>query len=92
MGCITSRLSSVDKGMAAMAGSSIHFDNAFIRREMPSITEWLNYSLIDVTTVRRLGRSWYGVYPPKKVGSHRALDDIKESIKELQFYRSRIFK
>jgi oligoribonuclease len=60
---------------------------------MPSVTALLHYRIVDVSTVKELARRWYpGTAPPKKDESHRAKDDIVESIEELRFYRAHLFR
>jgi oligoribonuclease len=59
------------------------------------VDEFLHYRSIDVSTVKELARRWYPdayAAAPKKAGGHRALDDIRESLAELQHYRKAIFK
>ena len=77
-----------------LAGNSIHQDRRFIRRYMPALEKRLHYRMVDVSTVKELARRWYpqatANQPPKK-DTHRALDDIRESIDELRFYRGQIF-
>lgn len=83
------------KKVGIMAGSSIHFDKEFIRKEMPLVYEHLHYRLIDVTSVGELVRRWHPkvlVNRPKKMGDHRAMDDIKDSIRELEYYKKSVFK
>ncbi len=66
----------------------------FLNRYMPELDSHLHYRNIDVSSVKELSRRWYPrVYfnMPKKDGGHRALADIKESIKELQYYRKTVF-
>ena len=79
---------------APLAGSSIHMDRVFLERYMPSITDHLHYRNVDVSTVKELVRRWmpaiYEARPTKK-GAHRALDDIRESIEELRYYRRAAF-
>lgn len=77
-------------GSAPLAGNSIHMDRLFINRYMPKLSEYLHYRMIDVSSVKELARRWYPrVYngQPQKGMSHRALADILESIRELDFYR-----
>ena len=60
---------------------------------MPAVDAFLHYRVIDVSTIKELARRWYpGLATPPKAGNHLALDDIRESIEELRFYRSAIFK
>ncbi|KAM3920813.1 oligoribonuclease, mitochondrial [Leptodactylus fuscus] len=82
-------------GVCPLAGNSVHVDKQFLSKYMPQFMRHLHYRIIDVSTVKELCRRWYPVEyecAPKKAASHRALDDIRESIKELQFYRQSIFK
>lgn len=75
---------------APLAGNSIGTDRMFIIRQMPKLDAFLHYRNIDVSSLKELVRRWYPrVYfqLPKKVGSHRALADIRESIQELAYYR-----
>ena len=75
---------------APLAGNSIGTDRMFINRQMPKFDAFLHYRNIDVSSIKELTRRWYPrVYfqLPKKTGNHRALADIKESIKELRYYR-----
>lgn len=79
---------------APLAGNSIGTDRMFINRYMPELDAHLHYRNIDVSSVKELSRRWYPrVYfqLPKKQGGHRALADILESIKELQYYRKTVF-
>ncbi len=75
---------------APLAGNSIGTDRMFIIRQMPKLDAFLHYRNIDVSSLKELVRRWYPrVYfqLPKKIGSHRALADIRESIQELAYYR-----
>ncbi len=79
---------------APLAGNTIGTDRMFLNRYMPELDSHLHYRNIDVSSVKELSRRWYPrVYfnMPKKDGGHRALADIKESIKELQYYRKTVF-
>jgi oligoribonuclease len=79
---------------APLAGNTIGTDRMFLNRYMPELDRHLHYRNIDVSSVKELSRRWYPrVYfnMPKKDGGHRALADIKESIKELQYYRKTVF-
>jgi oligoribonuclease len=78
---------------APLAGNSIATDRAFLQRQMPNFEALLHYRNIDVSSIKELARRWYPrVYfqLPKKVGNHRALGDILESIEELRYYRQTI--
>lgn len=77
-----------------LCGNSIHADKLFLRREFPNFLALLHYRLIDVSTVKELVSRWLpGVYAaaPVKQGKHRALDDIRESIAELRYYKEHAF-
>ena len=79
---------------APLCGNSIATDRSFIARDMPALDAYLHYRMVDVSSVKELARRWYPrVYfaSPPKHGGHRALADIKESIKELRYYREAIF-
>jgi len=79
---------------APLCGNSIATDRAFLARDMPRLDAHLHYRMIDVSSIKELCRRWYPrTYygqPPKGL-AHRALADIKESIRELEFYRRTIF-
>ena len=73
-----------------LCGNSIGTDRRFLARHLPEIEDFLHYRSIDVSTVKELARRWQpSVYEgaPAKAGGHRALDDIRESLEELRWYR-----
>jgi oligoribonuclease len=77
-----------------LCGNSIGTDRRFLAAWLPEIDEALHYRSVDVSTVKELARRWYPgslSAAPKKHGSHRALDDIRESVTELRYYRSAVF-
>jgi oligoribonuclease len=77
-----------------LCGNSIATDRAFIARDLPKLDEFLHYRMIDVSSIKELARRWYPrsyFASPAKVGGHRALADIRESIAELRYYRAAIF-
>ncbi|HEY5858048.1 MAG TPA: oligoribonuclease [Aldersonia sp.] len=81
-------------GTAPLAGNSIATDRGFITRDMPELDTHLHYRMIDVSSIKELCRRWYPrIYfgQPEKGLAHRALADIKESIRELQYYRRTAF-
>ncbi|RVW11601.1 oligoribonuclease [Prescottella agglutinans] len=81
-------------GTVPLAGNSIATDRGFIARDMPELDAHLHYRMIDVSSIKELCRRWYPrIYfgQPEKGLSHRALADIKESIRELQYYRRTAF-
>ena len=82
------------KGTVPLCGNSIGTDRRFLAAQLPEIENWLHYRSIDVSTVKELCRRWYpGVLAkaPTKKTAHRALDDVRESVAELAFYRSAVF-
>ena len=83
------------KRQGFLAGNSVWQDRAFLRQDMPSITDYLHYRLLDVTSIKIAINNWYPEkrdMGDKKQDRHRALDDIKESIEELAYYRKHFFK
>ena len=82
------------RGRAPLCGSSIGFDRRFIVHHMPRLNAYLNYRNVDVSTLKELVDRWYpGVVEKlEKESTHRALDDIRESIEELRRYRRAVFK
>jgi oligoribonuclease len=81
------------KGQSPLCGSSVSHDRRFIDRYMPELSAFLHYRTIDVSTVKELVRRWYDdVELPPKRNSHRALDDIRESVEELRAYRKQAFR
>jgi len=79
---------------APLCGNSIATDRGFLARDMPRLDAHLHYRMIDVSSIKELCRRWYPrTYygQPAKGLAHRALADIKESIRELEFYRRSIF-
>jgi oligoribonuclease len=77
-----------------LCGNSIGTDRRFLAAYLPEIEEYLHYRSIDVSAVKELVRRWYPKIAqarPQKVGHHRALDDIRESIAELRYYREQVF-
>jgi len=79
---------------APLCGNSIATDRGFLARDMPQLDNHLHYRMIDVSSIKELCRRWYPrVYfgQPQKGLAHRALADIKESIRELAYYRQTIF-
>lgn len=80
---------------APLAGNSIATDRTFIRAYMPRLDKALHYRMIDVSTIKELARRWHprAYYnQPDKGMAHRALQDIIESIRELDFYRRSVFR
>ncbi len=76
-----------------LCGNSVWQDRRFLVRYMKDIDTYLHYRLVDVSTIKELAGRWYPkVRFTKRKGAHRALDDIKESLDELKFYRQAVFK
>ena len=78
-----------------LAGNSIGTDRRFLAAYLPEIEEYLHYRSVDVSTVKELAGRWYPeaiAAAPPKAGGHRALDDIRESLAELAYYRTAIFR
>ena len=83
----------VPAGASPMCGNSICQDRRFLHRLMPNLEVYFHYRHIDVSTLKELARRWMpevtrGI---KKTGTHLALDDIRESVAELAFYRQHLF-
>ena len=79
---------------APLAGNSIATDRGFLARDMPKLDDYLHYRMIDVSSIKELCRRWYPrIYfnQPEKGLAHRALADIRESIRELAYYRRTAF-
>ncbi|MDP9816271.1 oligoribonuclease [Spirilliplanes yamanashiensis] len=79
---------------APLCGNSIATDRGFLARDMPALDAHLHYRMIDVSSIKELCRRWYPrVYfgQPSKGLAHRALADIRESIRELEYYRRTVF-
>jgi len=83
-----------DARSAPLAGNSIATDRGFLTRDMPALDDWLHYRMVDVSSVKELCRRWFPrvfYAKPEKGLAHRALADIKESIRELAYYRRTVF-
>ncbi|MFN0060072.1 MAG: oligoribonuclease [Planctomycetota bacterium] len=81
--------------VAPLAGNSIHQDRSFLRIHMPRFEAHLHYRNIDVSTIKEVARRWFPQelsQAPPKAETHRALDDIRASIAELEYYRRSIFR
>jgi len=82
-----------------LAGNTVWQDKIFLNKYMPTITHYLHYRIVDVSTCKELVRHWYGKENQphiastefKKSDNHRALDDIYESIAELDYYKKHFF-
>ncbi|KAI1704562.1 exonuclease domain-containing protein [Ditylenchus destructor] len=79
-----------------LAGNSVHMDRQFLAKYMPKVMTYLHYRIIDVSSIKELVKRWYpeeelDKIPQKKL-VHLALDDIKESIEELRYYKEHFFQ
>ena len=77
-----------------LCGNSIGTDRRFLAAWLPEIEAHLHYRSVDVSTIKELARRWYpkaSAAAPRKTGTHRALDDIMESVAELRYYRQTLF-
>lgn len=76
-----------------LCGNSIWQDRRFLFRHMQTLEAYLHYRLVDVSTVKELAVRWHPALKfTKAKGSHRALDDVRESLDELRYYRDHFFK
>lgn len=84
----------VGKGVSPMCGNSICQDRRFMVRCMPELEAYFHYRNLDVSTLKELARRWYPekFKEFKKKSTHQALDDIRESLDELRFYRRTIMQ
>ena len=77
---------------APLCGNSIWVDRRFLHKEMPNLEGYLHYRMIDVSSIKELVRRWYpNLVIPDKRGKHLAMDDIKDSVEELRWYRQNVF-
>jgi len=83
----------VPAGASPMCGNSICQDRRFLARQMPALERFFHYRNLDVSTLKELARRWAPGIPEGfvKVGAHLAQADIHESIRELKYYRARLF-
>ncbi len=83
-----------EPGTVPLAGNSIGTDRRFLAAHLPALEDFFHYRSVDVSTLKELARRWYPDLlraAPAKKTSHRAMDDIKESVAELAYYRSALF-
>lgn len=83
----------IEAGHSPMCGNSICQDRRFLARYMPALEAYFHYRNLDVSTLKELARRWKPdvLKGMKKGSSHLALDDIKDSIEELRYYRGKFF-
>lgn len=75
-----------------LAGNSVHVDRTFIKKYMPLLDEFVHYRILDVTSIKIMMSTYAPNVVYHKKGSHRALDDIEESINEYLTYTNHLFK
>lgn len=76
---------------APLCGNNIAFDRGFIEYNMPLLTKHLHYRNIDISTIKQLSNIWKNDVYKGKNSTHEALDDIRESIEELRYYKAKLF-
>jgi oligoribonuclease len=84
-----------EAGTVPLCGNSIATDRTFLVAQLPDVDKYLHYRSVDVSTIKELARRWYpAAYAnaPVKAGGHRALEDIRESVAELAYYRGTVFQ
>lgn len=83
----------VDAGKSPLCGNTIGQDRRFMVKYMPELEEYFHYRSIDVSTIKELAKRWQPEVLDgfEKKGVHLALDDIRESIEELRYYREKVF-
>ncbi len=83
----------VDAGLSPMCGNSICQDRRFLVRQMPQLERFFHYRNLDVSTLTELARRWAPEVAAgfQKASTHLALDDVRDSVRELEYYRSRLF-
>lgn len=81
------------EGASPMCGNSICQDRRFLARCMPKLEAFFHYRNLDVSTIKELATRWYpDVEKASKQSSHLAMDDIRDSVAELQHYRQHLFR
>jgi len=84
-----------EKGKCQLAGNSVGQDKRFLDKYMPRLSSHLHYRIVDVSTIKELAKRWNPdvarLLPPKRE-THRALEDIEDSIAELKYYKQAFFK
>ena len=83
-----------ERGRSPMCGNSICQDRRFLARHMPALERFFHYRNLDVSTLKELAQRWAPQVAQafQKNSTHLALDDVRESIRELQFYRERLLR
>ncbi len=90
------KVHSPEAGKIPLCGNSIRTDRSFLEKYMPEIEHWLHYRCVDVSTVKELVKRWYpNIAYGREISTgqnHRAMDDIRDSVEEMRYYRSLIFR
>jgi oligoribonuclease len=90
------KLHSPEEGKIPLCGNSIRTDRSFLEKYMPEIEHWLHYRCVDVSTVKELVKRWYpNIAYGREISAgqnHRAMDDIRDSVAEMRYYRELIFR
>jgi oligoribonuclease len=83
-----------EAGRSPMCGNSVCQDRRFLARHMPALERYFHYRNLDVSTLKELALRWAPQVAEgfRKASSHLALDDVRESIRELQYYRERLLR
>jgi oligoribonuclease len=83
-----------ERGRSPMCGNSICQDRRFLARQMPALEKFFHYRNLDVSTLKELAQRWapHIAQEFQKSSTHLALDDVRESINELKFYRERLLR
>lgn len=85
----------VPEKICPLGGNSVYMDRLFIRKYMPTLNEYLHYRIVDVSSIKEIVKRWYPKeYSnlPQKKFSHRGMNDILESLEELKYYKTNVFK
>ena len=90
--CLKFFQSHIKQHKSPLCGSSVSHDRRFLIKHMPKLAKHFHYRHIDVSSFKEVIKRWYPEADEfKKASSHRAMDDIKESVNELKFYREKLF-
>ena len=83
----------LDAGLSPMCGNGICQDRRFLARHMPELERYFHYRNLDVSTIKELARRWAPAIAAgfQKSSTHLALDDVRESVRELEYYRAHLF-
>lgn len=81
----------VEEKQSPLCGNSVHMDSAFMMLQMPKLRNYIHYRIIDISSIKELAKRWYPEIPKFiKKETHVAIDDIKESIQELKYFKSKL--